>query len=211
MPYNPGSPIPDQVRASINSSLHNLRSSEGTNPSGDTSYIDCLVLHSPLPTYAETLEAWETFEEFVPHHVRTLGISNTTLPLLEALYDAARVKPSVVQNRFYATTGFDKTLRRFCRDKGIVYQSFWTLTANSQLLNSRPISSLAEAMRIDKAAALYALVLGLGNTVVLDGTSNETRMKADVNAIARLSEWIVLHEREWQNVFEDFKKLINES
>ncbi|KAI9873036.1 MAG: hypothetical protein M1830_000905, partial [Pleopsidium flavum] len=104
LPYDPNSPIPTQVKASIASSLHNLRCPDNTN---QDPYIDCLVMHSPLPTLSQTLEAWTTLEQFVPHKIHHLGISNIQLPLLEALYDAATIKPSVVQNRFYPATRFD--------------------------------------------------------------------------------------------------------
>ena len=46
----------------------------------------------------------------------------------------ARVKPAVLQNRFYADSGYDVELRRFCDVHGVVYQSFWTLTGNRDIL-----------------------------------------------------------------------------
>jgi hypothetical protein len=32
------------------------------------------------------------------------------------------VKPAVLQNRFYADSGYDVELRAFCRANGVVYQ-----------------------------------------------------------------------------------------
>lgn len=34
------------------------------------------------------------------------------------------------QNRFYDATRYDLEIRKYCRENGIVYQSFWTLTAS---------------------------------------------------------------------------------
>ena len=47
---------------------------------------------------------------------------------------AAGVKPAVLQNRFYADSGYDVELRAFCKENGVVYQSFWTLTANRDII-----------------------------------------------------------------------------
>jgi diketogulonate reductase-like aldo/keto reductase len=45
LPYDPASPIPQQVEQSVMTSLHNL----------NTSYINSLVLHSPLPSHADNM------------------------------------------------------------------------------------------------------------------------------------------------------------
>jgi len=119
-------------------------------------------------------------ESHVPDQARTLGISNIYDPVeLKSLYEAAKVKPSVVQNRFTANTGYDRDIRSFCMQKGMVYQSFWTLTANPNLLNSKPVTALAQMGKVSPPVALYSLVLGLGNTSVLNGTTNERRMVSD--------------------------------
>lgn len=66
---------------------------------------------------------------------RQLGISNQyDLPGFRRLFADARVKPAVLQNRFYAESGYDVDLREFCRENDVVYQSFWTLTANRDIL-----------------------------------------------------------------------------
>ena len=207
MPYDPSLSIPEQVRASIASSLYNFRTDAGHHTAYEV-YLDCVVLHSPLPTLAQTLEVWETLEEFVPHKVRNLGISNVALATLRPLYDVAKIKPSVVQNRFYRQTNFDVSLRRFCLENNIVYQSFWTLTANPKLLNSEPVGTLASQTTVSSEAALYSLVLGLGNTVVLDGTTREERMKGDLQDLEKVRLWIGLNAGTWESILLRFKALI---
>lgn len=120
LPYDPRAPLAEQVRQSFARSLQNLR----------TEYIDSLVLHSPLPTHELTMEVYREFERFVDEgRVRQLGISNLyNVHALQRLYNDARHKPSVIQNRFYANTNHDHQIRQFCREKNIFYQSFWTLT-----------------------------------------------------------------------------------
>lgn len=129
MPYDPTTSITKQVSASVKSSLHNLRHNESD---ASTSYLDCLVLHSPLPSLQETQEAWRAMEDHVPDQTRTLGISNVyQIEVLKALYDSARVKPSVVQNRFFANTGYDGEIRAFCTEKGMVSHPTHRLNSKS--------------------------------------------------------------------------------
>ena len=79
--------------------------------------------------------------------VRQLGISNCYhLSTLQKLFESATVKPTVLQNRFYQETEYDDQIRSWCLEKGIVYQSFWTLTANPHLLESEEIQALANKL-----------------------------------------------------------------
>lgn len=150
-----------------------------------------------------TLEAWQTCEKFVPDKIRNLGISNITLPVLQALWKTATIKPSVVQNRFHRDTYFDIPLRKFCHDKGIVYQSFWTLTANPRLLKHPSVEFVAKAADVDMAVALYALVMGLNGTIVLNGTQNH--MQSDLDGLQKVRQWALENTYEWENIMKKFK------
>src|SRR5690606_23162367 len=132
---------------SFESSLRNL----------ETTYVDSFVLHSPLPTPEALAEVWGAMEALVDSgRARGLGISNCyDLDVLARLHGDARVKPAVVQNRFYPATGYDFEIRRFCRERGIVYQSFWTLTANPDLLASEPIRRPAARLGATSAQVLF--------------------------------------------------------
>jgi hypothetical protein len=50
IPYDPKARLPGQVVQSIATSLKNLQ----------TDYLDCVLLHSPMPTMALTLSVWST-------------------------------------------------------------------------------------------------------------------------------------------------------
>ncbi|KAK3490808.1 NADP-dependent oxidoreductase domain-containing protein [Neurospora hispaniola] len=134
--------ITSQVLASVTSSLRNLAHADSPESQEDTSYIDCLIMHSPFPDPVSTLEAWTALQSFVPHRIRSLGISNITLPELQYLVADPRVTvyPTVIQNRFRrAERRWDYELRRWCAnqnstrwkgEKRTRYQGFWTLTGN---------------------------------------------------------------------------------
>jgi diketogulonate reductase-like aldo/keto reductase len=171
IPYDPKAPLTEQVRQSFAVSLRNLR----------TDYLDCLVLHSPLPNARQNLEVWQTMESLVDARgVRQLGISNCyQLEQLQALCDSARFKPAVVQNRFYAETGYDRGIRAFCRQHGMIYQSFWTLSANPHLLTHRTVRELAARHGRTPAQILFRY-LTQNDIVPLTGTRSETHMREDL-------------------------------
>jgi diketogulonate reductase-like aldo/keto reductase len=102
---------------------------------------------------------------------RQLGISNQyDLADFSRMFAEARVKPAVLQNRFYATSGYDVDLRRFCTENGVVYQSFWTLTANRDVLFDEArgggvkSGSADEARRLAMRGAVAAAAAANGKT-----------------------------------------------
>ncbi|KAK1988295.1 aldo/keto reductase [Colletotrichum cereale] len=195
-------PIPDQVHASLASSFKNLSvprdlftrdelSTAKDDGDGVASafYLDCVLLHAPYPSYADTLLAWRALESYVPSRVRTLGISNVGLDELRALCADAAVKPVVVQNRLNPKEAYNTPVRVFCRERGINFQSFWTLTANPPLVRSETVGRVAEGAAVSNEVAMYALVLGLRGVSVLDGTTNEARMKEDLEGVDKVAAW----------------------
>ncbi|KJZ75064.1 hypothetical protein HIM_05550 [Hirsutella minnesotensis 3608] len=205
-PYDLGAPLQDKVRQSVQSSLQNF-ALEGQEP-----YLDSVVLHSPMDTVEETMTVWQALESLTPDKVRNLGISNTTLAILETLLERGTVKPAVVQNRFHARTGYEADLRRFCREHSIIFQSFWTLTANGPLARSEPVQRVARGADVQLEAAYYALVLGLDNVVVLDGTTSEAHMKEDLEGVERIGVWAEGEgSAEWEAALASFKSLVGDT
>ncbi|KAF2091892.1 aldo-keto reductase [Saccharata proteae CBS 121410] len=208
MPYDSDAPLETQLHTSVASSLRNLRTQEDDSDQ-DTTYIDCLLLHTPLENIRATVDAWKILESYVPSRIRSLGISNVTLPVLEILYKTSTVKPSVVQNRFYGQTAWDVPLRAFCREKNISYQSFWTLTGNPQLLKSTPVTMLASFAKVSAEVALYSLVMAM-EVKVLCGTTNVARMSENLDGVRRVESWTREKKDSWNTIFGDFKHVIGE-
>ncbi len=174
LPYDPRASLAEQVRQSFATSLKNLH----------TDYVDSLVLHSPLQSHDLTLDVYREFEKFVDQgRVKQLGISNLyDLNGFKRLYNDARHKPSVIQNRFHADTNFDSEIRQFCREKNIFYQSFWTLTANPHILQHPLVQKLAEERHGTPAQVFFRFLLDIGLTP-LTGTTNDTHMKEDLQVL----------------------------
>jgi diketogulonate reductase-like aldo/keto reductase len=61
----------------------------------------------------------------------------------------------------------------------IVYQSFWTLTANPQVLAHATIAALASSHKRTAAQILFRY-LGHAGVVPLTGTKSETHMREDL-------------------------------
>ena len=171
VPYDPKAPIAQQIAQSCAVSLAHLR----------TDYLDCLLLHSPLSTIKETLQAWGQLERLVDDgKVRQLGISNCyALDMLEQLWSKARIQPAVVQNRLYRDTGYDRELRAYCRDRRITYQSFWTLTANPHLLADASVVTAARSHQRSPAQILFRYLTQRA-VVPLTGTRSEQHMREDL-------------------------------
>lgn len=163
-----------QVTQSFNTSLNNLQ----------TDYLDALLLHSPLPTFELTLEVWHEMETLHKMgRVKLLGISNCyDLDFFKKLFDNATVKPAILQNRFYKESNYDKTLRQFCTEQGVIYQSFWTLTANPHILTSHTMQSLADEFK-KTPAQLFFRYLTQSGIVPLTGTCSVQHMKEDLDVI----------------------------
>jgi diketogulonate reductase-like aldo/keto reductase len=171
VPYDSRAPLAEQVAQSLQVSLRNLR----------TEYLDCWVLHSPLRAAHDTLVVWRAMEQGVEQGlVRQLGISNCyEEDVLLELCASARIQPAVLQNRFYAETGYDKALRALCRERSIVYQSFWTLSANKQLLKHALITGLSKKYRHTPAQILFRYLTQEG-VVPLTGTQSNEHMREDL-------------------------------
>jgi len=171
IPYDPAATLTQQVGQSFEVSLRNLR----------TDYLDSMVLHSPLPSAKQTLEVWRAMESLVDSGgVRHLGISNCyQLRQLETLWESARIKPTILQNRFYADTRYDHDIRTYCRRQHITYQSFWTLTANPQILSHRTVTALAQRYERTAAQVLFRYLTQVG-VVPLTGTRSQAHMREDL-------------------------------
>jgi diketogulonate reductase-like aldo/keto reductase len=171
VPYDSNASLASQVAQSATQSLKNLR----------TDYLDCLLLHSPLPDPQQTFEVWRAMEQLVDSGVaHQLGISNCSrLAQLQAICEQARVLPAVLQNRFHADNGYDRDLREYCRMRGIVYQSFWTLTGNPHVLAHPSVHMLARTHGRTPAQILFRYLTQLG-IVPLTGTRSAVHMRQDL-------------------------------
>ena len=174
LPYDPRASIAEQVEQSFASSLEHL----------GVATLDSLVLHGP--SQREGLgradhEAWQAMERLADQgRVALLGISNVSARQLAELLASARVPPAFVQNRCYATRGWDRAVRERCIGHGLVYQGFSLLTANRAVLAHAGVRALAVRHGKTPAQVVLRFAQQIG-ILPLTGTSDPTHMRQDLD------------------------------
>jgi diketogulonate reductase-like aldo/keto reductase len=174
LPYDPQAPIAAQVAQSCASSLEHL----------GVEAVDSYVLHGPTLRAGLVVADWEAWRAMESLHasgrVRLLGVSNVSLEQLESLARGARVKPRFVQNRCYASQGWDHDVRQFCRAHEIVYQGFSLLTANRDVLTHLEIVRIAQQHGRTVSQIVFRFALDVGMLPVT-GTTSAQHMRADLD------------------------------
>ncbi len=175
LPYDPAAPIRAQVAQSFASSLAHL----------GVTRLDSYVLHGPSQRRglgSADLEAWRAMEaRHDAGEVRLLGVSNVLADQLEALLRVARVRPTFVQNRCYASLGWDREVRAVCAREGLVYQAFSLLTANDKIIRESVISEIARRRGRTPAQIVFAFAMQTG-MIPLTGTGDPRHMDEDLAA-----------------------------
>ena len=174
LPYDPDAPIPTQVEQSLVNSLEHL----------GTDVIDSYLLHGPTTTQGLAAADWEAWRAMEAIHdsgrVRLLGVSNVTLEQLQSLCQEARIRPRFVQNRCYATRGWDRRVRQYCAANELCYQGFSLLTANRDVLAGSRIARIAKRHGRTVAQIVFRFALEVG-MIPLTGTTNADHMLADLD------------------------------
>jgi diketogulonate reductase-like aldo/keto reductase len=172
LPYDAAAKFSLQVAQSLASSFEHL----------GTDYVDSFVLHGPAGhewTNADT-EVWEAMvKERDAGRTRLLGVSNVSLQNLEQMAAAHAQAPAFVQNRCFARRGWDRAVRRYCRERNIIYQGFSLLTANRDVLRDPLIADLAARANATPAQVVFRFAQAVG-ILPLTGTSNAEHMKQDL-------------------------------
>ena len=176
LPYDPNGDAATQVEQSFASSLEHLQ----------TDTIDSYVLHGPSRRRglgAVDLEVWSAMEQLhAAGKTRNLGISNVALDQLEELCGRVNVKPAFVQNRCFARLAWDREIRRFCGQNGIVYQGFSLLTANVAELRNQRFWSIVDRVEKTPAQVVFRFAVQAG-MLPLTGTSNPDHMREDLEML----------------------------
>ena len=173
LPYDPAADLAAQVAQSMASSLEHL----------GTDHVDSYVLHGPASGSGwtdEDAEVWAAMaKERDAGRTRLLGVSNVGLWHLEQMLAAGAEAPAFVQNRCFARLGWDREIRAFCRDRGIVYQGFSLLTANPEVLRHPLVAGIAARCRATPAQVVFRFPRAVG-MLPLTGTSDAGHMTQDL-------------------------------
>eukprot|EP00466_Bigelowiella_natans_P000292 jgi/Bigna1/66226/fgenesh1_pg.1_\ len=176
-----------------------------------TNYVDSLVLHSPLNTAEKTQAAWEAMEE-LKLQGKLLGGKSQACCCTESVLCGQWLRYGVHQCKFaaYSQQQHDVVrlmqsmcisdspwLRQWCSDNHIVYQSFWSLTANPGLLHSPLVKGLARKYARSSPQILFKYLTERG-IVPLTGTCDPVHMKEDLEVLE--DENFVLEDSELSDI-----------
>lgn len=172
LPYDPNASLSLQVAQSLASSLDHL----------GTDYVDSYVLHGPAD-YAwgeDDSEVWDAMcKQRDAGRTRVVGVSNVSLSHLEEMASIHTEPPAFVQNRCFARLGWDREVRLFCRQRGIVYQGFSLLTANVDALRHPLVNQIVSRTDATLAQVIFSFARAVG-MLPLTGTTKVQHMEQDL-------------------------------
>ena len=175
LPYDPNADLGTQVAQSMASSLEHL----------GTDHLDSYVLHGPASGHGwgdADAEVWAAMvAERAAGRTRLLGVSNVSLRHLQQMAASGAEPPAFVQNRCFARFGWDRGVRAFCRERGIVYQGFSLLTANPEVAAHPLVRGIAARARATLAQVVFRFAQAVG-MLPLTGTSDPEHMAQDLAA-----------------------------
>ncbi len=173
LPYDAKADIPTQVAQSFQSSLEHF----------GTDYLDSYVLHGPSQQKGLAEEDRAALRALLELQrsgkARLLGVSNVNLGQLQEAASVLGAPPAFVQNRCFASTGWDRPVRDYCREHGIRYQAFSLLTANSDVLGTDVVRRVASRLGASASQVVFRFALEVG-MIPLTGTSNADHARADL-------------------------------
>jgi alcohol dehydrogenase (NADP+) len=132
------------------------------------------------------LDTWKAMESLVDHgKCRAVGLSDITLDGLKPIYEAARIKPAVVQVESHPYLP-ETELLEFCKEKGIVFLAFAPLGHGMKpgLLEDPVISGIATRVGKTPAQVLLAWAVQRGTAVLTTPkTAARARENFDISAL----------------------------
>lgn len=161
----------DEAIASIEESLRTL----------GLDRIDLELIHWPNPSVGRWLETWQGMIAAQERGlVRSIGVSNFTIPMLTRLIDETGVTPAVNQVELhpYFPQG---ELRAFHAERGIRTESWSPLARRTELLAEAVIGEVAEAHGVTPTQVVLRWHVQLGSTPIPKSADTQRqRENADV-------------------------------
>jgi alcohol dehydrogenase (NADP+) len=185
---------PERVEPAFEGSLERLR----------LNYLDLYLIHTPFAFQpgddpdprdengnviydreVTLLDTWRAMESLVDHgRCRAIGLSDISLDGLVPIYEAARIKPAVIQVESHPYLP-ETELLEFCKEKGIVLLAFAPLGHGMRpgLIEDPVILAIAARLGRTPAQVLLAWAVQRG-TALLTTPKSAARAKESFNISA---------------------------
>lgn len=132
---------------------------------------DGKVIYDPATTLADT---WKAMENLVDGgRCKAIGLSNVNLEQLKELFDAARIKPAVLQVESHPYLP-EWELLDYCKKNGIVLQAFASLGHGMEpkLIDDPVVTGIAKRVGKTPAQVLLAWAVQRGTAPLTTSTSS---------------------------------------
>ena len=151
----------------------------------DLEYIDLYLIHWPAnaknynnwqKTNADT---WRAMEELQAEgKIKSIGVSNFWQEHLEALFQTARVSPSVNQIEFHPGY-WQPELTAYCKQKNIVVEA-WSPLARGKVFDNAVLNQIAQKHQISVSKVCLRWIIQHDVVVIPKSNTNE-RIKENIN------------------------------
>lgn len=143
-------------------------------------WIDLYLIHWPVPSADLFAETWEALVELRGEgRVRSIGVSNFTIPQLRRIIDATGVVPATNQIELHPAFPQDE-LVAFHEEHGIATTS-WSPLGQGQLLSDATIAAVAARHAATPAQIILAWHLARG-LIVIPKASSAPRLAENLAA-----------------------------
>lgn len=144
----------------------------------DTDYIDLLLLHQQVGDY---VGAWKDMEKAVADgRVKSIGISNFDGERLDNLFEAAKIKPAVIQvesHPYYPQHELRKQMTKY----GTEIEAWYPLGhGDTQLLNEPIFALIGQKYHKSSVQVILRWHLQVGN-IVLPKSENPDHIKSNLD------------------------------
>lgn len=143
--------------------------------------IDLQLIHWPNPSVGKWIDTWRGMIEARERGlVRSIGVSNFTIPMLEKLIETTGVTPAVNQVEMHPYFP-QAALRRFHAEQGIRTESWSPLARRTELLAEAILDEIAQAHGVTATQVVLRWHTQLGSTPIPKSSDAERqRENADV-------------------------------
>ena len=143
-----------------------LASFEQSRSRLDLDWVDLYLIHWPNPRIDKYVDSWRAMIKLLEHGVvRSIGVSNFTVPMLERLTEETGVVPVVNQVELHPYFP-QAELRAFHAANGIRTESWSPLAKRSELLTEPVIEQLATGLGVTPAQLVLRWHIELGSVPI---------------------------------------------
>ena len=154
--------VTSKVRGGDQGYEETLRAFEATRRNLGLEYVDCYLIHWPLPRLDLYVETWKALIHLrETGAVRSIGVSNFSTEQIDRLISETGVAPAVNQIELHPMFG-QPQLRADNAERGVVTQSWGPLGRGEGMLEAEPLAAAAAAQGVAPAQVALRWIYQLG-------------------------------------------------